>query len=129
MSGYRATVSVLLLLCMPALAPIQAACGAPTPTDMEVPYYKAGAPAQPSLAEAQSKAVKLVLEGVVRSADCKPKAGVALDIWHADADGVYDMRGNRYRGVVTADAEGRYRIETNLPPPYLVFYNTVREVS
>ena len=44
--------------------------------------------------------------------------GVTLDFWHADADGSYDNSGYRYRGVVTTDAEGRYRLETNLPPPY-----------
>ena len=65
-----------------------------------------------------SKAEKLVLTGIVRSADCRPLAGVTLDFWHADASGAYDNAGYRYRGVVTTDADGRYRLETNLPPPY-----------
>ena len=55
----------------------------------------------------------------MRSADCKALSGVTLDFWHADADGSYDNTGHRYRGVVTTDAEGRYRLETNLPPPYM----------
>ena len=94
-------------------------CGAPTPGDIEGPFYKSGAPARANLAEAGSKAEKLVLTGVVRSADCRPLAGVTLDFWHADAGGAYDNRGYRYRGVVTTDAQGVYRLETHLPPPYM----------
>ena len=109
------------LLCfffVPA-AHAQVPCGELTPEDMEGPFYKAGAPARASLAEPGSKADRMVLTGVVRAADCKPLASVRLDFWHADAQGEYDNRGYRYRGVVTTDAEGRYRLETNLPPPYM----------
>ena len=93
-------------------------CAAPTPEDIEGPFYKSGAPARANLAEAGSKAEKLILTGAVRWADCKPLAGVKLDFWHADARGEYDNTGYRYRGVLTTDAQGRYRLETNLPPPY-----------
>jgi protocatechuate 3,4-dioxygenase beta subunit len=106
------------MLALPFAAHAQASCGMPTPPDMEGPFYKAGAPARASLAEPASKAEKLVLSGIVRSAECKTLAGVTLDFWQADADGSYDNSGYRYRGVVTTDAEGRYRLETILPPPY-----------
>ena len=109
----------LILFVLPLAVLAQPRCGAPTPSDIEGPFYKSGAPARAHLAEAGSKAEKLVLSGVVRSADCRPLAGVALDLWHADASGAYDNRGYRYRGVVTTDAQGRYRLETNLPPPYM----------
>jgi protocatechuate 3,4-dioxygenase beta subunit len=105
-------------LAWPLAARGQANCGKPTPADMEGPFYKPGAPARASLAEPGSKAEKLVLSGVVQSADCKRLAGVSLDFWHADAEGSYDNSGFRYRGVLTTDAEGRYRLATNLPPPY-----------
>lgn len=110
---------LVAFLCFPLAAAGQATCGAPTPADMEGPFYKAGAPARANLAEPGSKADRLVLSGIVRSADCKPLAGVRLDFWHADAQGDYDNQGFRYRGVVATDAEGRYRLETNLPPPYM----------
>ena len=110
---------LLVLLCLPLAAFGQSPCGAPTPDDIEGPFYKAGAPARASLAEPGSTAEKLLLTGVVRSADCKPLADVRLDFWHADARGEYDNTGYRYRGVVTSDAEGRYRLMTNLPPPYM----------
>ena len=109
----------IFVLGLPLAARGQTQCGVRTPDDIEGPFYKAGAPVRASLAEPGSKAERLVLAGVVRSADCKPLANVALDFWHADADGAYDNRGYRYRGVVTTDAEGRYRLETNLPPPYM----------
>ena len=60
----------------------------------------------------------MVLSGTVRSADCKPLANVSLDFWHADDKGEYDNAGYRYRGIVTTDSQGRYRLETNMPPPY-----------
>ena len=114
----RKGLVLLLLSCLPLVALGQPQCSTPTPEDIEGPFYKAGAPARASLAEPGSKAEKLVLTGVVRSADCKPLAGATLDFWHADASGAYDNRGYRYRGIVTSDAQGRYRLETNLPPPY-----------
>jgi protocatechuate 3,4-dioxygenase beta subunit len=107
------------LLALPLAAFCQPQCGAPTPEDVEGPFYKAGAPARASLVEPGSKAEKLLLTGVVRSADCKPLANVRLDFWHANDRGAYDTAGYRYRGLVTTDAEGRYRLETNLPPPYM----------
>ncbi|MEK6246060.1 MAG: dioxygenase [Pseudomonadota bacterium] len=110
---------LVLALWLPLAAFGQVPCGAPTPADIEGPFYKAGAPMRASLVEAGSKAEKLALTGVVRSADCKPLANVTLDFWQADANGEYDNRGYRYRGVVTTDAQGRYRLETNLPPPYM----------
>jgi len=106
-------------LAMPFAARGQSACSAvPTPADVEGPFYKAGAPLRSSLVEAGSKAEKLVLSGTVRSNDCNPLANVALNFWHADEKGEYDGTGFRYRGVVTTDALGRYRLETNMPPPY-----------
>jgi len=94
-------------------------CGPATPRDMEGPYYKSGAPMRASIVEAGTKGERLELAGRVLAADCKPLAGVLLDFWQADEKGDYDNTGYRYRGKVTADAEGRYRIETILPPPYM----------
>ena len=90
-----------------------------TPEDIEGPFYKAGAPLRSSLYDPGSKAEKLVLSGVVRITDCKPLANVALDFWHADDRGEYDNAGYRYRALMRTDAQGRYRLETNLPPPYM----------
>ena len=106
-------------LAVPFAARGQSGCGAATPADIEGPFYKAGAPLRSNLAEAGSTAEKMVLSGTVRLADCTPLANVSLDFWHADDKGEYDGTGNRYRGIVTTDALGRYRLETNMPPPYM----------
>src|ERR1700741_2718759 len=105
-------------LALPFAARSQQKCVDITPEDMEGPFYKAGAPARASLFDPKSKADKLVLSGLGSGADCKPLANVALDFWHADERGEYDNAGYRYRGLVRTDAQGRYRLETNLPPPY-----------
>jgi protocatechuate 3,4-dioxygenase beta subunit len=111
---------ILAGLAYPLVGRAQQSCGLPTPADMEGPFYKAGAPARSSLVEASSRAEKLIVSGLVLSmSGCKPLAGVKLDFWHADDKGVYDDTGFRYRGVVETDAQGRYRLETNLPPPYM----------
>ena len=112
-------VLVVTLFVIPFAALGQPQCGAPTPADIEGPFYTTGAPARVSLVEPGSKAERLVLTGRVLQADCKPLAGVTLDFWHADASGAYDNAGYRYRGVVASDTEGRYRLETILPPPYM----------
>lgn len=96
----------------------QPTCGAPTPRDMEGPFYKAGAPLRASLVESGTKAERLVLAGRVLARDCKPLANASLDFWHADEKGDYDNAGYRYRGRVAADGEGRYRLETILPALY-----------
>jgi|CXWL01.1.fsa_nt_gi protocatechuate 3,4-dioxygenase beta subunit len=106
-------------LALPLTARGQSACGAATPADIEGPFYKAGAPLRMSLVEPGSTAEKMVLSGTVRTANCTPLASVSLDFWHADDKGEYDGSGNRYRGIVTTDAQGRYRLETNMPPPYM----------
>lgn len=94
-------------------------CGQPTPRDMEGPFYKAGAPARAVLVEPGTRGERLLVSGRVLAPDCRPAAGVLLDFWHADENGEYDNTGFRYRGKVTADAEGSYRVETILPPPYM----------
>jgi protocatechuate 3,4-dioxygenase beta subunit len=111
---------VLAGLAYPFVARAEQSCGLPTPADIEGPFYKRGAPLKANLFEAGSSAEKLIVSGLVLSmSGCKPLAGIRLDFWHADDKGVYDDAGFRYRGVVETDAQGRYRLETNLPPPYM----------
>lgn len=106
------------VLALPLAVQGQPQCGAPTPGDIEGPFYKAGAPVRANLVETGSKGERMVLTGTVRSADCKPVANASLDFWQADEKGEYDNAGYRYRGIVTTDSLGRYRLQTILPPPY-----------
>jgi len=60
----------------------------------------------------------LLLTGFVVTIDCEPIAGAKVDIWQADASGVYDNSGYRLRGHVFTDETGRYAIETIVPGEY-----------
>ncbi|HTE54819.1 MAG TPA: hypothetical protein VK698_28390 [Kofleriaceae bacterium] len=70
----------------------------------------------------------LVLEGVVRDASRRPRAGIIVYAYHTDARGEYPREGadptpaarrhGRLRGFARTDAAGRYRFETIRPAPY-----------
>ena len=45
-------------------------------------------------------------------------AGALVDLWHADAAGVYDNAGYRLRGHQFTDETGRYYFETIVPGLY-----------
>jgi protocatechuate 3,4-dioxygenase beta subunit len=90
----------------------------PTPSQTEGPYFKADTPARASLLEPGMPGTKLVIEGTVLTAGCKPVAGARLDFWQADAAGHYDNSGYRLRGHQLADEAGRYRLETIVPAEY-----------
>jgi protocatechuate 3,4-dioxygenase beta subunit len=94
---------------------------AETEDNIEGPFYKAGAPERGVLAGAQTKGTRLVLTGRVlgTSAACGALAGAEIDLWQADAAGVYDLAGFGMRGKVKADAQGNYRFETVIPGRYL----------
>jgi protocatechuate 3,4-dioxygenase beta subunit len=65
----------------------------------------------------------LVVTGVVRTAgSCAPVTRARIEWWQANAQGQYD---DAHRASQAADAEGKYRFETNFPgiypgrPPHL----------
>jgi catechol 1,2-dioxygenase len=92
----------------------------PTATDVQGPYYTAGAPAVAVLAAADEPGTRIRIEGVVvDAADCEtPLPGFIVDLWHADDDGEYDNTGFHLRGTVAADASGAFVVETILPGRY-----------
>jgi protocatechuate 3,4-dioxygenase beta subunit len=99
----------------------RAACGgdgAVTPPQTEGPYFKPNSPARASLIEPGMPGTKLVVEGSVLTADCKPVPRALLDFWQADAAGRYDNEGQRLRGHQLTDAAGHYRLETVVPAQY-----------
>jgi len=89
-----------------------------TPRQGEGPFYTPETPRRASLVEPGSRGERLVLGGVVVSAQCRPVADALLDFWHCDETGAYDNSGYRYRGHLFADAEGRFRLETIMPGEY-----------
>ena len=59
-----------------------------------------------------------MVSGKVLDPAGKPLPGAVLEVWHADARGVYDLAGYRYRASVLAGPEGSYRFLTVMPGHY-----------
>ncbi len=91
---------------------------APTPRQMEGPFFKPRSPQRTSLLDPDIKGTKIILSGLVLSTRCKPLAGALLDFWQCDGSGEYDNSGYRLRGHQFTDAAGRYRLETIVPALY-----------
>lgn len=106
---------------------------AETEDNIEGPYYRRGAPWKDDLA-AGRKGTKLVVNGVVSGADCKPLAGAILDVWQADDAGHYDNDGSKkvdhdvfeLRGRVKTGVYGQYSLTTIVPGRYLLGENVYR---
>lgn len=105
------TIPVLLVIgVLFSAGPVAAADCVPTPPDQLGPFYKPGAPVRSAVGTGY------VLAGTVRSSrDCSPLPGATVELWLAGPDGEYD---DAHRATVPANAEGRYRFESNAPPPY-----------
>lgn len=106
--SWVAVIAVGLMLAGPAWT--QPRC-APTPRDMEGPFYKPNAPRR----EATGKG--LLVAGIVRSAaSCDPIKEARVEWWQANPRGEYD---DAHRGALLSAADGGYRFETDFPPPYV----------
>ena len=103
--GVAAAITVMLMN-----GPAQARHCTPTPQDEIGPFYRPNAPQVSKIGSGY------VLSGVVLDAtNCKPIPGARIEVWQAGPDGAY---GDSGRATLYADKKGRYRIETNFPPPY-----------
>lgn len=93
-----------------------------TPSQVEGPFYRPGAPYRTKLYPDDPQGDVLVVSGVVRAHPThQPLAGVLLDIWNASHLGDYDSSpAFRLRGKMRTDAHGRYEFETIVPPAYPV---------
>ncbi len=100
------------------IAPLGAMCRA-TDENIEGPYYLPGAPVRSNLVTAGVVGTELTLEGRVMSARCAPIAHALVEVWQADAQGEYDIRGPRLRGTLRTNDDGRYVLHTIVPGRYL----------
>lgn len=86
------------------------------------PFYRPNAPFRTEIAD-ESDGELLFLHGSVSGRDlaCVPLDGALLDVWQADADGVYDNASPNFlfRGRLNTDAAGAYALQTILPGRYL----------
>ena len=94
---------------------------AATESDIQGPFYVAGAPRRRVLAAAAEKGDRILVRGTVHGGDCStPLSRALLDVWQADAEGRYHDAGEQYRlrGQILTDEKGRYELETIRPGNY-----------
>jgi protocatechuate 3,4-dioxygenase beta subunit len=100
-----------------------------TADNIRGPFYRESAPFRVDLAEPGEAGERLTIAGRVTGLpDCEPLDGAVLDLWQANARGLYSnmlglaRRANprrfRLRGKIRAAADGQYRFETIIPGHY-----------
>lgn len=97
-----------------------------TEDNQEGPFYKAGAPKRWSLADREMRGTPFELTGRIFNTKGVPLPGAELDVWQANDSGDYDNSGFTLRGVVTADDNGVYKLQTIVPKHYKTGPNTYR---
>jgi protocatechuate 3,4-dioxygenase beta subunit len=95
-----------------------------TPEQTEGPYYIAGEKLRRDITEGRPGVPLLLRLKVVDASSCRPIKGAAVDIWHADARGIYSGfgagRANRtfMRGIQRTDRTGLARFRSVYPGWY-----------
>src|SRR5579872_2681118 len=106
----------------PAGVPSGAVACVLTPELTEGPYYVAGERLRSNITEGRPGTPLALRLTVVDASTCKPIKGAAVDIWHADALGVYSgVQGNSgtfMRGIQRTDAAGLAHFTTVYPGWY-----------
>lgn len=98
---------VLLLLTLGEAAPYKCT---PTSWDQIGPFYRPDPPLRNKIGSGY------IIQGTVRSAvDCRPLSGARIEFWQVGPAGTYD---DAHRAAIISDKKGRYRLETDFPPPY-----------
>lgn len=87
----------------------------------EGPYYSTDTPLRSNITAAQV-GTKTTLTLTVVDSSCKPVKGAKVDIWHANASGVYSavegISGNFLRGTQVTNAAGKVTFTTIYPGWY-----------
>lgn len=89
-----------------------------TPAQTAGPFYTPNSPLRSDLVVDGISGERMALVGYVLDRNCRPLADAIVDLWHCDADGVYDNSGYRLRGHQRSDALGRFGFSTIRPGLY-----------
>lgn len=95
-----------------------------TPEQTEGPYYIAGEKLRRNITEGRPGTALLLRTFVVDATTCRPIKNAAVDIWHADAGGVYSGFGDAassrtfMRGIQRTNAKGLALFRTVYPGWY-----------
>jgi len=94
------------------------ACGKPTLSQMEGPFFTPLSPERTNLIEPGMKAPSMRIVGKVVDASCRPISGALLDFWQCDDRGRYDNQAYLLRGHQYSNARGEFRLDTLVPGEY-----------
>ena len=100
-----------------------------TTTDILGPFYRPNSPLRNNLSIMGELGESIELVGKINHNDCTtPYHKAKIELWHCDAQGVYDNASQdyRYRGTTYSDLNGKYSFNTILPVPYDVGDGTIR---
>src|SRR5438094_246576 len=95
-----------------------------TPEQTEGPYYIANESVRRNITEGRPGTALLLRAFVVNASTCRPIKGAAVDIWHADASGIYSGFGQGagsrtfMRGIQRTNAKGLALFRTVYPGWY-----------
>jgi len=92
-----------------------------TTTDILGPFYRPNSPVRSNLNIQGNSGTPIHLKGLVLNQDCAtPYINAKVELWHCDADGVYDNStpNYNYRATGFTNEKGEYAFETILPVPY-----------
>ena len=95
-----------------------------TPEQTEGPYYIAGEKLRRNITEGRPGTALVLRTFVVDASTCRPIRNAAVDIWHADASGVYSGFGSGaasrtfMRGIQRTNAKGLAQFRTVYPGWY-----------
>jgi len=95
-----------------------------TPEQTEGPYYIAGEKLRRNITDGRPGTPLVLRTFVVDAASCRPIRNAAVDIWHADASGIYSGFGDGassrtfMRGIQRTNAKGLAQFRTVYPGWY-----------
>jgi catechol 1,2-dioxygenase len=92
-----------------------------TTSDILGPFYRPNSPVRTNLAGNGEKGTLVELSGKIKHLDCvSPYKNAKIELWHCDADGVYDNETDafKFRGTTYSDDKGNYAFQTIVPVPY-----------
>ena len=95
-----------------------------TPEQTEGPYYIAGEKLRRNITDGRPGAALVLRTFVVDASTCRPIRNAAVDIWHADATGIYSGFGDGassrtfMRGIQRTNAKGLAQFRTVYPGWY-----------
>jgi protocatechuate 3,4-dioxygenase beta subunit len=115
--------AVLLILVWPGICPAaEPVLGGPCEgCELVFEGMPAEMAAEARIAPVDEAGEPLVVEGIVRTADGVPVAGIVVYAYHTDATGIYPRSTTRHgglRGWARTDVTGRYRFSTIRPGAY-----------